>query len=208
MRVSSLNRYNQKPFIGLIGAGQMDDVCAIPPAAGETLKLVWMWSYHHNVGSHVKLPARRARNPLPHKHVGNAKSLDVRRPAGKVILHPLKENPIKTSRVVMLGPGRWTRQAGPFTSTLTENSKFATLAGRIIHDSRAVGYEVWCGPQSVRDFLSVRYRELFRRALSAHRKRSEQTKDSWLRVQLSVQRPSPCFVDPFHLHVPFIRISP
>ena len=104
-----MNRYDQKPFIDLIGAGQMYDVRAVPPAAGETLEIFWMRSYQHSVGSHMKLPAGRARNPLPHKHVGNAKSLDVLRPSGKVILHPLKENSIETSRVVMLGAGWWTR---------------------------------------------------------------------------------------------------
>ena len=57
--------YNQKPFIGLIGEEQMNDVGAVPPAAGETLEVFWMRSYQHNVGSHVKLPAGRARNPLP-----------------------------------------------------------------------------------------------------------------------------------------------
>src|ERR1700680_2022900 len=109
MFISLMNRYNQKPFIGLVGAGQMNDICAVPPAASETLEFVWMRSYHHNVGSHVKLPAGRARNPLPHKHVGNAKSLDVLWPSGKVILHPLKENTIETSRVVMFGAGWRTR---------------------------------------------------------------------------------------------------
>jgi len=104
--ISSLNRYNQKPFINLIGPGQMYDVCAIPSAAGETLEVVWMWSYHHNVGSHVKLPAGRARNPLTHIHVGNAKSIEVLRPSGKAILYPLEENSFETSRVVMLGAGR------------------------------------------------------------------------------------------------------
>src|ERR1700680_2505185 len=75
MVISFMNRYNQKPFIGLIGAGQMNDVCAVPTAASETLEFLLMRSYHHNVGSHVKLPAGPARNPLPHKHVGKAKSL-------------------------------------------------------------------------------------------------------------------------------------
>jgi hypothetical protein len=103
-----MNWYNQKPFIGLIGAGQMYDVCAVPPAAGETLELVWMRSYHHDVGSHVKLSAGRARHPLTHIHVGNAKSIDVLRPSGKAIRQPLKENSIETSRVVMLGAGWWT----------------------------------------------------------------------------------------------------
>jgi hypothetical protein len=42
--ISSVNWYNQKPFIGLIGAGQMYDVCAILPAAGETLEIFWMGS--------------------------------------------------------------------------------------------------------------------------------------------------------------------
>ena len=33
---------HQKPFIGLIGAGQMADVFAVPAAAGETLQVFWM----------------------------------------------------------------------------------------------------------------------------------------------------------------------
>jgi hypothetical protein len=105
MLISLMNWYGQKPFIGLIGAGQMNHVCAVPPTAGEALEFLLMRSYHHNVGSHVKLPAGRARNPLTHKHVGNAESLDVLRPSGKVILQPLKEDTIETSRVVMLGAG-------------------------------------------------------------------------------------------------------
>src|ERR1700674_4211478 len=156
----------------------MDDVCAIPPAAGETLEVARMRSYHHNVGSHVKLPAGRARNPLTHVHVGNAKSIDVLRPSGKAILQPLKKSSIEASGVVMLGAGRWTWQASPFIGTLTENSKFAALACRIIHDSRVVGYEVWSGPQCVRNFLSVRYRQVFSRALSARRESNEKTKYS------------------------------
>src|SRR3984957_18013524 len=175
----------------------MDDVGAIPPAVGETLEVVWMRSYHHNVGSHVKLPAGRARNPLTHVHVRNAKSIDVLRPSGKAILQPLKKNSIETSWVVMLGAGRWTRQASPFTGTLMENSKFAALAGGIIHDSRAVGYEVWSGPQCVRNFLSVCYRQVFSRALSARHESNEKTKYSYLHfepreeffaIQLPVQR--------------------
>jgi hypothetical protein len=70
--ISLMDWYSQKPLIGLIGAGQMNDVCAVPPAFGETLEIFWMRSYHHNVWSHVKHPAGRARNPLTHKHVRNA----------------------------------------------------------------------------------------------------------------------------------------
>ena len=77
-----LNRYNQEPFIGLTGERQMNDVGAVPTAAGETLEIFWMRSYHHNVGSHVKLPAGRARNPLTHIHVGDAKPVDVLRSSG------------------------------------------------------------------------------------------------------------------------------
>jgi hypothetical protein len=191
-----MNWYYQKPFIGLIGAGQMCDICAVPPAAGETPEIFWVRSYHHNVGSYMKLPAGRARNPLTHKHVGNAKSLDVLRPSGKVILHPLKENTIEASRVVMLGAGWWTWQASPFSGALTENSKFAALAGWIIRNSRAVGYEVWCGPQCVRNLLRVRYGQVFSSGLSASCERSEKTKYSQPRfalheefaIQLPVQR--------------------
>ena len=87
----------------------MNDVSAVPPAAGETLEIFRMRSYHHNVWSHVKHPSGRAWNPLTHIHVGNTESLNVLRPSRKVIFHPLKENSIKTSRVVMLGAGWWTR---------------------------------------------------------------------------------------------------
>src|SRR5579864_5061942 len=154
----------------------MNDVGAVPTAAGETLEIFWMRSYHHNVGSHVKLPAGRARNPLTHIHVGNAKPVDVLRSSGNTVRHPLKENTIETSRVVMLGTGWRTRQAGPFTRAPTENSKFAALAGRIIHDRCAVGYELWCGPQCVPNFFKVRYRQVFSGGLGARCQRSEKTK--------------------------------
>jgi hypothetical protein len=47
-----------------------------------------MRTHHHNVGANMKYPAGRARNPLAHKHVGNAESLDVLRTSGKIIPHP------------------------------------------------------------------------------------------------------------------------
>jgi hypothetical protein len=122
---SLVNWYNQEPFIGLVRAGQMYDVCAVPPTARETLQIFWMRSQHHNVGSHMKLAAGRARHPLTHIHVGNTKPIDVLRQSGKAILYPLKENSIETSRVVMLRAGWWTRHAGPFTRTLTENKEQA-----------------------------------------------------------------------------------
>ena len=109
MLVGFLNRYHQKPLVGLTGEGQVDDVWGVLTTTGETLEIFWMRTYQHNVGSHVKHPAGRARNPLPHKHVGNAKSVDVLRSPGKAILHPLKEDLIETSRVVMLGAGWRTR---------------------------------------------------------------------------------------------------
>jgi hypothetical protein len=107
--ISFMNWYDQKPFIGLIGAGQMYDVRAVPSAARKSLEVLLMRSYHHDVGSYVELPTGRARNPLAHIHVGNTESLDVLRPSGKVILQPLKENAIEASRVVMLGAGWRTR---------------------------------------------------------------------------------------------------
>jgi hypothetical protein len=76
---------------------------------GETLEILWMRRYQHDVGSHAKLPAGRARNRVTRKHVCNAKSLNVLRPSGEDILHKPKENAIETSRVVMLGAGWWTR---------------------------------------------------------------------------------------------------
>src|SRR5580704_4059055 len=103
------NWYDQKPFIGLIRAGQMYDVGAVPPTADETLEILWMGTHHHNVGSHMKLSAGDTRNPLALEHVGNTESLNVLRPPGKVIFHPLKENTIETSWVVMLGAGWRTR---------------------------------------------------------------------------------------------------
>jgi hypothetical protein len=42
--IGLLNWYNQKPFVVLIWAGQMNDVCTVPPTAGETLEVFWMGS--------------------------------------------------------------------------------------------------------------------------------------------------------------------
>jgi hypothetical protein len=100
----------------------------------------------------------------------------VLRPSGKNILHKLKEDFIKASRVVMLGAGWWTWQASPFTTTLAENPPVIALAGRIIHDSRAGGYEFGCGPEGVRNFLGIRYRQAFSAALGARCERSEKAK--------------------------------
>src|SRR5580692_2148175 len=95
-------------LISLVRAGQMYDVCAVPPTASETLQIFWMRSQHHNVGSHMKLPAGRAWHPLTHIHIGNTESIDVLWPALQAILYPLKENSIETSRIVMLRSGWWT----------------------------------------------------------------------------------------------------
>jgi hypothetical protein len=104
-----LKRYYQEPLAGLIGPGQMDDICAVPPAAGETLQLICVWSNDHDVRAHAKLPAGRAGDRVACVHVGNAKSFDVLRPPGKNIRHKLKEHFIEASWVVMLGAWRWTR---------------------------------------------------------------------------------------------------
>jgi hypothetical protein len=87
----------------------MYHVCAVPPAAGETLEILWMRSYHHDVGSHAKFPAGCARNRVTRIHVCNAKPIDMLRPSGKDILQKLKENSIEASRVVVLGAGWRTR---------------------------------------------------------------------------------------------------
>src|SRR5579862_3070833 len=138
-----------------------------------------MRSDDHDMRAHVKLRFRRlagpVRNPGACVHVGDAKSIDVMRAAGKTVKSPLKENFVKASRLVMRG-ARWrTRQASPFTTALTENPKFATFLGRPIQDCRAVGYEVGSGLQCVRNFLSVRHRQVLSRVLSARCERNEST---------------------------------
>jgi hypothetical protein len=86
----------------------MYGVRAVPPVAGETLQILRMRRYQHDVGAHAKLPACRAGNCVTRIHVRNAKSLDVLRPSRKDILYELKEHLVETSRVVMLGAGWWT----------------------------------------------------------------------------------------------------
>src|SRR5580704_18889901 len=160
----------------MIVAGQMRHICAVLPIAAEALQFLRMRSDDHDVRAHMKFFFRFAgpvRNPGTCIHVGNAKSLDVLRPSGKPVRRPLKENFIEASRLVMRG-ARWRAgQASPFTTTLAENSKFAALFGRPIQDSRVVGYEGRSGPQRVRNFLSVRYRQVLSRVLSARSERSE-----------------------------------
>src|SRR5580704_1925173 len=138
-----------------------------------------MRSDHHNMRAHVKFLFRRLAGPVRNKgariHVGNAKSIDVLRPASKAVRRPLKKHFVEASRLVMGGARWWTWQARPFTTTLTENSKFAALFGRPIQDSRVVGYEGWSGPQCVRNLLGVRYGQALTRALSARCERNEKT---------------------------------
>src|SRR5580704_8302333 len=136
----------------------MRHVRAVLPIAAETLQFLRMRSDDHTVRAHVKFLFRltgRVRNSGTRIHLGNAKSLDVLRPSRKAVCRPLKENFIEASGLVMRGAGWWTRQASPFTPTLTENSKFAALLGRPIQDGRVVGFEVWSGPQCVRNFPGV-----------------------------------------------------
>ena len=107
-----------------------------------------MRSNEHDMWAYVKLLfrglARPVRNPGARVHVGDAKSIDVLRSASKAVRSPLKENLIEASRLVMRG-ARWrTRQASPFTTTLTENPELpAFWAGQ----SRIVALSVMkCGP--------------------------------------------------------------
>jgi hypothetical protein len=109
MLFSLMKWYNQKRLTGVIDAGHMYDVCAVPPSAGKTLEFVWMRRYHHYVGSHPERLAGGARNGVTRIHVGDAEPIDTLRPSGNYTLYKLKENTIETSRVVMLGAGRWTR---------------------------------------------------------------------------------------------------
>src|ERR1700758_4938616 len=97
----------------------------------------------------------------------------MRRASRSDILYKLKEHLIEACRVVMLGAGCRTRQASPFSTALTEDAKFAALVRRRVHDSRAMGYELWGGPQCVRHFLGVGYGQVPSRALSARCDRSE-----------------------------------
>src|SRR6267143_701489 len=162
-----------------IVAGQMRHVRAVLPIAAETLQFRRMRSDDHNVRAHVKFLFRLAgpvRNPGTRIHVGNSKSLDVLRPSSKAVRRPLKENFIEASGLVMRSARWWARQASPFTTPLAENSKFVAFFGRPIQDSRAVGYERRSRPQCVRNFLSVRYRQVLSRALSARCERSKKTK--------------------------------
>jgi hypothetical protein len=168
-----LNRYYQKPLAGPFGPGQMDGVCAVPPAVGETLQLIWVRTDDHNVRAHTKGLAGCAWNRMTRIHVGNAKSLDVLRPSGENILHKLKEDFVETSWIVMLGAGWWTRHASPFTTALAEHAPLVALADRMIHDSRTGGYEVWRRPQCVRNFLGIRNGQILGLVLGARCERGE-----------------------------------
>src|SRR5579862_2463247 len=160
-----------------------------------------MRSDDHNVWAHVKFLLRRlagpVRNPGTRIHVGNSESIDALRPSSKPVRRPLKENFIEASGLVMRGAGRWTRQAGPFTTTLTENSKFAALFGRPIQNSRVVGYEVRSGPHCVCNFFTVCYRQVLSRGLSARCERSEKTKNG----QLHFEPPYECLALHFQFNV-------
>jgi hypothetical protein len=100
----------------------MRHVRAVLPIAAETLQFLRMRSDDHNVRAHVKFLFRltgRVRNSGTRIHVRNAKSLDVLRPSRKAVCRPLKDNFIEASGLVMRGARWWTRQASPFTPTLT-----------------------------------------------------------------------------------------
>jgi hypothetical protein len=69
-------------------AGQMRHVRTVPAIAAEALQLIWMRSDDHDMRAHVKLLFRLAgpvRDPGTRIHVGNAKPIDVLRPASKTV---------------------------------------------------------------------------------------------------------------------------
>jgi hypothetical protein len=64
-----LKRYDQEPLAGLIGPRQMNDVCAVPPAAGEALQLICVGSTMAaalaNLSSSGASPTQPANPPTP-----------------------------------------------------------------------------------------------------------------------------------------------
>src|SRR5215813_312245 len=101
----------------------------------------------------------------PLVHIGDSNGVDMGCPTCEAILHPLHENLVETSRLVMWIPGNsW--KTTPFTRALSENTIFTTRSGGPIENRRVLCNEGWTGLQGVRNFLIVSYRMPFRDRLS------------------------------------------
>src|SRR5258707_10803442 len=135
----------------------------------ESLKLVLIWTHNHQVRTNMELMTRGPifrRFPEAEIHVRDADAINVRRAAGKAVLHPAQKYRVVASwlslecgvdRIVRIP--RNTRETGPFVRSSAKKPVFTSRRRWPIEHSRVLGDEGGTGAQCVRDLLCVGHRQ-------------------------------------------------
>src|ERR1700739_1265980 len=135
----------------------------------ESLKFVLIGTDNHQVWANVELMARGSsfrRFPEAEIHVRDADAINVRRPAGKAVLHPAQKYRVVASWLslecgvdcIVRIPGN-SRETGPFVRPSTKEPVFTSRHRWPIEPSRLLGDESGTGAQCVCDLLRVSHRQ-------------------------------------------------
>src|ERR1700756_2429281 len=127
----------------------------------ESLKLVLIWTHNHQVRTNMELmtmgPIFR-RFPEAEIHVRDADAINLRRSAGKAVLHPAQKYRVE-ARWLIVRISRNSRKTGPFVRPFAKYPVFTSRGRGPIAQSRVPGDECGTASQCVRDLLRVSYRQ-------------------------------------------------
>ena len=118
----------------------------------KVLKLVLMRSRDHQVRTDMELSSSRMKLADGTAiHICDSYSINVRRPPGNAVFHPLKIYADEASWFVVWIPGN-ARKIGPFVRAFAENTVFAIGRRRPVEQRRIFRDRRGTGAQSVRNF--------------------------------------------------------
>src|SRR6516225_11806249 len=125
----------------------------------ESLKFVLIGTDNHQVWANVELMAGAIfhRFPGAEIHVRDAHAINVRRAAGKAVLHPPQKYRAEAPWLIVRSP-RNSRETGPFVRSSAKKPVFTSRRRWPIEQSRVLGDECRTGTQCVRDLLCVSHR--------------------------------------------------
>ena len=141
--------------------GQMRDVeHNIRRITIDSLKIVLMGTDNHQVRANVELMAGGTifRLPGAEIHVRDADAINLRRSAGKAVLHPAQEYRVE-ARWLIVRISRNSRKTGPFVRSFAKETVFPSRRRGPIAHSRVLDDECGTASQCVRDLLRICHRQ-------------------------------------------------
>src|ERR1700733_5487858 len=122
----------------------------------ESLKIFLRGTDNHQGRANVELVARGTifRLPGAEIHVRHADAINVRRSAGKAVLHPVQEDRVEAPWLVMR-ISRNGREASPLVRSFAKGPVFTSRRRGPIEHSRVLGDERGTASQCVRNLLRV-----------------------------------------------------